>query len=436
MSHPLSRRTFVRSAAAGIALPLISTSRTRAAAVAEGELRIGAIGVGGRGAGDIRETTLEKARVVAICDVDAARLERAGALYPEARKFADWRELLQMEGLDAVTVSTPDHMHAPATLTAIRRGLHVMCQKPLTYSVWEARQIGLAAARHGVVTQMGNQTRSSLGSLITVELLRRKVVGQVRQVHVWTDRPIWPQGIDRPQPKPAPEPLAWDRWIGVAPWREYHDHLHPFAWRGWLDFGTGALGDIGCHAWSPLWDGLGLTAPTAVWSDGEGPHGDTYPKASIIHFTFPATAFTGGECELIWYDGGKLPDRSLFPFMPGDWEMPQNGHLVVGEGGSLYGQRLYPAEKFARYEYPKVAVEDHYMQWTLACLDRSRKTVSPFDAVAGPLTEAVLLGNIALRFPGRKLRWDNAALRFPGTPEADPYLRRTYRDGWKVEGLG
>ena len=432
----IDRRTFLRSiAASGLAIPAISSRPLLADSPSE-QLQIGGIGVGGKGWGDIQETSKEKARVVAVCDVDRGRLGRAASKYPDAKKFVDWHELLELKELDAVTVSTPDHTHAPASYTAICRGLHVYCQKPLTHSVWEARQLGLATAKHGVVTQMGTQGHSSAGSRVTVELLRRKAVGRIGQIHIWTNRPIWPQGLARPSSKPVPGHLAWDQWIGVAPHREYHDHLHPFAWRGWLDFGTGALGDIGCHAFAAVWDGLKLTAPIEVWSDGEAPNGQTFPKASVVHYRFPANELTGGESELIWYDGGRLPDRALFPFMPAGWKVPNGGELVIGAEGSLYGGRLYQEEKFADYEAPACKGDDHYMQWTRACLDRSRKTVTPFDTFSGPMTEAVLLGNVALRFPGRKLAWDSRALAFSGASEADRFLRRDYRDGWRIEGLG
>ncbi|MCF7674304.1 MAG: Gfo/Idh/MocA family oxidoreductase [Akkermansiaceae bacterium] len=431
-----TRRQFLRTAAAaGLSAPLVAIPRAGAAPVG-GELRVGAIGVGGKGWGDIIETTKEHARVVAICDIDAGNLAKAAKRFPDAKTFTDWRELLRMDGLDAVTVSTPDHTHAPATMTAMRRGLHVYCQKPLTHSVWEARQIALAATKYGVVTQMGTQGRSTAESMITVELLRRKAIGRIRQIHLWTNRPIWPQGLERPPAKPVPAGVSWDTWIGVAPYRDYHDHLHGFAWRGWLDFGTGALGDIGCHSLVHLWDGLQLKAPTQIWSDGDPPNGETYPKSSVIHYAFPANDLTGGEFELIWYDGGALPDRKLFPFMPSNWKVPDGGNLIVGDDGFIQGHRLYPSAKFSGYAYPKVTGDDHYMQWTRACLDRSRKTLCPFDTLAGPVTEAVLLGNVALRFPGKKLNWDTAACAFPGFPDADRFLRRTYRKGWTIDGLG
>lgn len=432
----VSRRTFIRAAAAcSLAVPVIATCPIHADSP-NGQLRVGGIGVGGKGWGDIQETTKSKARVVAVCDIDDKRLGRAADRFPDARKFTDWRELLQMKDIDAVTVSTPDHTHAPATLTAIRRGLHVYCQKPLTHSVWEARQIGLATAKHGVVTQMGTQGHSSARSRVYVEMLRRKAVGHVRQIHIWTNRPIWPQGLDRPAARPVPAGVHWDQWLGVAPRREYHEHLHPFSWRGWLDFGTGALGDIGCHALASVWDGLRLKAPTRVWSDGKAPNGETFPKAGVVHYTFPKNDLTGGEMELIWYDGGNRPDRGLFPFMPGDWKVPDGGNLVVGSEGCMYGNRLYPREKFADYDYPQCKGDDHYMQWTLACLDRSRKTVTPFDTFSSPLAETVLLGNVALRFPSQKLSWDPEAFSFPGMPKANQYLRREYRAGWRIEDLG
>ena len=436
MPNKPSRRTFLRTAAAaGAALPLLAPRMVHAESNTK-PLRIGGIGVGGKGRGDVYEMAKFGAKIVAVCDIDAQRLEQSGKTYPGAKRFTDWQKLLEMDELDAVTVSTPDHTHAPATMTAIRRGLHVYCQKPLTHSVWEARQIGLATAEHNAVTQMGTQGHSSSSKRLVVELLRRQVVGPIQQIHIWTNRPIWPQGLKRPPAKPVLQGIDWNQWIGVAPYRECHDHLHPFSWRGWLDFGTGALGDIGCHAIAAVWDGLKLTAPTHVWSTGLPPNAETFPQKGTVHYAFPATDVTPTPFELVWYDGGNLPDRSLFPFLPDDWKVPNSGSLIVGAEGTMYGHRLYPEQKFGKFEYPKTEGDNHYTQWAKACLDRSLETVTPFATFSSPLTEAVLLGNVALHYPGEKLQWDPKAFKFPNQPDADNHLKRAYRGGWQIEGLG
>ena len=378
--------------------------------------------------------------IVALCDVDQIVLDRAAKKFPKAKVYRDYRKMLdEVRELDAVTVSTPDHHHFPAALRAIERGLHTYVQKPLTHSIWEARQLTLAARKHRVATQMGNQGTSSEGIRQLVEMMEAGAIGQVREVHIWTDRPIWPQGKPRPAgADPIPKHLDWQQWLGPAPERPFKDkypdvdrHVyHPFCWRGWWDFGTGALGDIGCHALNhPMW-ALKLGAPDSVevLETSGMVQNDCYPSWSVIRWDFPARG-DFAPLKLFWYDGGKLPPRQE---ELGSRNYSDNGQLYIGDKGKYYAHRLWPdalQKDFKRPAptLPRIPEENHYKDWLIACRG-GRSACSNFD-FAGPLTETVLLGNIALRL-GKKLAWDAKRLRVPGCPEADPLIRRAYRKGW------
>jgi predicted dehydrogenase len=445
MSRRPTRRTFLKCAAAA-AVPLAVPSILRGSALAQ--LNIGAVGVGGKGESDLAETSKGQ-NVVAICDADERTLENAARRYPMARKYTDWRRLLEQKDVEAVTVSTPDHMHAPVAVSAMRLGKHVYVQKPLAHTVFEARAMRLVAREHGVVTQMGNQGHSGSGYRTVAKLIREGAIGKVREAHTWSDRPIWPQGIGRPEgSSPVPAHLHWDLWLGVAPERPYVELpegardrgvYHPFKWRGWLDFGVGALGDMGCHIIDLPVGGLELGAPRRVWSDGPAPNGETYPHWEIIHWEFDGTAHTASDpFRLTWYDGGRKPCRELARLAEGE-EVPSNGSLFIGEKGVLLaphgGRRvaLLPEADFRDYRIEGVESSDHYMQWTNACLGGDR-TTSSFD-YAGPLTETVLLGTIASQFPWRRLEWDTEALAFRNCDEATRLVHKPYRAGWEVPGL-
>jgi predicted dehydrogenase len=447
MPNRITRRTFVkRTTAAGIALPFAAHSVGKASA--NEKLNIAAVGVGGKGRGDIASTSKDQ-NVVAICDVDEKTLGTAAEKYPQAKVFHDWRKMLEYPGIDAVTVSTPDHMHAPVAATAIQMGKHVYVQKPMSHTVLEARQLRLLAQQHGVVTQMGNQHHSGRGYRTLVDLIRGGAIGKVRETHTWSNRPIWPQGIERPQRSdPVPSWLHWDLWLGVARQRPYvgpsddskkqRGVYHPFNWRGWLDFGVGALGDMGCHIIDPVVWSLELGPPNRVWSDGPAPNDETYPQWEIIHYEFPGTAYTAGETiRMTWYDGGKMPAAELAR-LPAGKSLPSNGSLFIGDEGVLlcpHGSipQLLPESEFADYEVQLADSNDHYLQWTNACKGLD-KTSSSFD-YAGPLTETVLLGTIAIRFPGKKLDWNSKELKFRNMEQANQYIHHPYREGWEVKGL-
>jgi predicted dehydrogenase len=408
------------------------------------------VGVGGKGAGDIAETSKGQ-NVVAICDVDENTLDAAAKKYSGAKRYTDWRKLLEQKDIDAVTVSTTDHMHAPIAMSAMQLGKHVYVQKPLTHTIYEARQLREAAHRYQVIGQMGNQGHSGPGYRTLVKWVQDGVIGRVREAHAWSNRPIWPQGMARPSGSdPVPAHLHWDEWLGVAPFRPFvagaedakgkrnRGPYHPFNWRGFVDFGTGALGDMGCHIMDPIVWSLDLRAPLMVWSEGPECNGETFPSWEIIHYEFPQSAFTAGPTvRMTWYDGGKKPARELFP-LPAEAKITDNGCLLIGDKGTLLCEhgampQILPQEKGKSLKLATVAGDDHYMQWTNACKGTSKAT-SHFD-YAGPLTETVLLGTIAVRFPGEKLVWNSDKLKFDNSRAASELVHIKYRKGWKVKGL-
>lgn len=448
MSSTTSRRAFLRlSALAGAALWTAGCASltARRPRFVQGRLRHACIGVGGMGSADLAElASHDEVEIVALCDVDRAFLEQAAAKAPGARLYRDWRDLLAREEgrIHSVNVTTPDHMHAPITLAALERGLHVYCQKPLTRTVAEARAVARSARSAGVVTQMGIQNHSLAPYAQAHELFRAGHIGRVHEVHVWSDRPAgwWPQGVDRPEGEDAvPETLDWDLWLGCALERPYkRGTYHPFAWRGWKDFGTGAQGDMGCHLMDPALWFLGLDAPLAIRSDGRRPNGESYPLWSRVHYEFPPNELTTrGPVLLTWHDGGKKPPRELLDDL-GAGEVWANGCLFVGEHGALAASpydppRLLPPERFAEVALPERHDVNHWHQWVDACRGTGNPS-APFEYSAF-LTEVALLGNIALHFPHETLRWDAARMHFPNRPEANALLHARYREGWDIRGL-
>lgn len=397
------------------------------------KLNLGIIGVGGQGGSNIEGVRSEN--IVALCDIDEGPLAKAAAKFPKAAIYHDFRRLLERNDLDAVVISTPDHTHAVAAAWAMQQGRHVYCEKPLTHSVYEARYLADLAARKRVATQMGNQGHSGAGSRRLVELVRSGVIGPIREVHSWTDRPIWPQGIDRPtDTPPVPPTVHWDLWLGPAPARPYHPAYHPFRWRGWWDFGTSALGDMGCHVLDGAFWALNLGAPTSVEAEGPPVHPETAPKWMIVRYEFPAR----GEMppvKLTWYDGGRRPPAELFEGQ----RISDNGTLFIGEKGKIYvpdayggAHRLLPAEKFADFQPPPPTIPDspgHHQEWILAC--KTGSSTGTNFAYAAALTEMVLLGNVAYR-AGKKLEWFSGTLEAVNCPEARAFIRREYRRGWSL----
>ncbi len=449
-----SRRRFLKGLAATSAVATIGFPAITRAASPGSKLNLAGVGVGGKGAGDIAETAVNN-NVVAICDVDDRTLQGAGQKYPGAKKYHDWRKLLEQKDVDGVTVSTPDHMHAPIALAAMQLGKHVYVQKPLSHTIFESRVLTKAARKYKVVTQMGNQNHSGTGYRSLVEAVRIGAIGKVKEAHAWSNRPIWPQGIPRPQGSdPVPDYLKWDLWLGVAKERPFVDAketadkdgkkrrtgrgpYHPFNWRGFVDFGVGALGDMGCHIIDPVFWSLDLEAPEFVWYEGEVCNGETFPSSEIIHYKFKKSKYTKGDITMTWYDGGKKPSLDLMK-LPEGQKLTDNGCLLIGEYGSLlcpHGGKpqLLPADRFAEVKLEEVPGDNHYQQWANACKGEGKAT-GDFD-YSGPLTETVLLGTVAIYFPGQKLEWDSKKLEFKNSKEATQRVHHSYRAGWEMEGL-
>ena len=439
-SEPLSRRAFLARSAAASAFLLAPRHGVLGAEGGESpseRLNIAGIGVGGKGYDDL--AAVESQNIVAMCDVhwgEATR--RAVERWPDARRYQDYRVMLDEErDLDAVMIATPDHTHAVISMEAMRRGKHVYTEKPLTHTIREARILAETAAEQGVATQMGNQGQAEDGPRRLREMIWDGAIGPVREVHVWTDRPIWPQAIDRPTDEhPVPEELDWDLFLGPAPWRPYHPAYHPFAWRGWWDFGTGALGDIGCHSLDPVFRALKLGYPATVQAASSPINRETFPQSSMVTYEFPAR----DEMQpvvLTWYDGGLRPPRPRE--LDADARMGDSGTLYVGDRGMILNGRLYPDSLRDGYEAPAPSIPPspgHYQEWLDAC--RGGPEPGSSFAWAGPLTESVLMGNVALRMNMRKeldcpiLVWDADRKEFANLPEANEFLHKPYREGWAL----
>ncbi len=432
----IRRRAFLKTAAvagAGVTFPMVVPRRVFGA---NERLNVAAIGSGGKGQVDI--DGCESQNIVALCDVDPGRAAHMFKRHAKAPKYADFRKMLEKEAkhIDAVIVSTPDHTHAPAAAMAIRLGKHVYCQKPLTHSVFEARVLTDLARKHKVATQMGNQGHSNPDSRRYVELIQAGVLGDVKEVHIWTDRPIWPQGIGRPAGSPpVPKGLDWDLWLGPAQERPYHPAYHPFKWRGFWDFGTGAVGDMGCHNSDLAYWSLDLRNPTTLSAESSDNNPETAPKWSVITYHFPKQG-KRKPVKVVWYDGGKKPD----PALAGQKSLPGNGSILIGSKDSLYIPMYWGKGTFLsgataadhkdvpeKFEKPKDFNRHHYLEWIDACKG-GQPAWSNFD-YAGPMTEAMLLGLVALR-TGEKIEWDAKKMRVTNLPEANELVRHEYRKGW------
>ena len=408
---------------------------------------LGAVGVGGKGWVDSLGAS-RHGEIAAFCDVDELGKKRRGGFveaakkWPKAKRYTDWREMLEKEKLDGVTVSTPDHMHAPVTMTALKLGISPYTQKPLTRTVHEARALTLAAREAKVATQMGNQNHSGVNYKGLVDLVRAGLLGKIERAYAWSNRPIWPQGHQRPNgSSKIPDGLHWDLWLGVAPERPFLQEIyHPFAWRGWYDFGAGALGDMGCHIIDPVVWALELGPARSVKHEGPAPMKETFPEWERIHYDFAGTKYTSGEnFQMIWYDGNQKPTAEEAGFPP-ETKIPDNGVILVGEKASLITKHgsshlpdFYVDGKKISYPLEKPEGDDHYGQWVSAI--RGEGTPSSNFDYSGPMTETVLLGTIACRFPGQILRWNSGKLKFSNSPEANTLIRQTYRKGWEIEGL-
>lgn len=402
-------------------------------------LDIAGVGVGGMGAGDIRHVPTEN--IVAICDVDAGAVARSARDFPQAKTYADFRKMFdQQKDIDAVMIATPDHNHAVVAMEAIRRGKHVFCQKPLTHSVHEALELARAAKEAKVATQMGNQGQASEEARLVCEYIWAGAIGKVREIHSWSNRrpDISQRGVRRPsETPPVPDGLDWDLWLGPAPERPYHPCYHPFAWRAWWDFGTGVLGDIGCHNLSAAFKALKLGWPESVeacsthWPAPPEVKNETAPLASIVTYRFAAEG-DRPELTIQWYDGGMMPPmpRGVEPGRP---IFDGDGTLIIGDEGMLLGHRLLPEKKQQEYGRPPRVLErspGHYQEWIDACKG-GKPAGSNFVDHAAHLAAVVLMGNIAIRTE-QKLLWDADKLQFTNSDAANALLNPPYRAGWTL----
>ncbi|HOZ48588.1 MAG TPA: Gfo/Idh/MocA family oxidoreductase [Candidatus Hydrogenedentes bacterium] len=410
------------------------------------KLNVAAIGAGGKGSSDIRGAG-EGNNVVALCDADWRQAAESFERFPDAKRYKDFREMLDKEhqNIDAVTISTPDNVHAVAAMACMQLGKHVYVQKPLTHDIYEARMLTEGARKYKVATQMGNQGHSDMGIRRVCEWVWAGRIGDVKEVHIWTNRPVWPQGIPRPtDTPPVPEGLDWDVWLGPAPERPYNPAYVPFKWRGWWDFGCGALGDMGCHIMDAAFTSLKLGYPTSVSAEQEGSNEETGPTWSIVTYQFPErkklelTGVKGKKdfpaVKVVWYDGGKKPPmpEGLAPDTKlGDGD---NGSLFIGDKGMLTCGEYAGSPRLVPYEKPEVErflekSPGHYEEWIQACKGGA-PAGGNFD-YAGPFSEMVLLGNLAIR-AGQPLDWDGENMKCTNVPEANQYVKREYRKGWSL----
>ncbi|KPK78153.1 MAG: hypothetical protein AMJ79_00550 [Phycisphaerae bacterium SM23_30] len=442
----LSRRDFMSGAAAAAAFTIVPRHVLggRGYKPPSEKLNIAGVGVGGQGASDMRSLSGEN--IVALCDVDFSHAARTFKRYPEARQYKDFRVMLEKEekNIDGVVVATPDHTHAIISITAMKMGKHVYCEKPLTHSVFEARRMAQVARENKVATQMGNSGQASVGTRVMAEYIADGALGAVREVHSWTDRPsnglfrvYWPQGVGRPkEEEKVPDTLDWDLFLGPAPERPYHPAYHPFVWRGWWDFGTGALGDMGCHAFDPIFRALELEHPTSVQASSTLVNNDTFPLASTVHFQFPARQDMP-PVKLTWYDGGIKPPRP--DELDEGGQLPNTGTMFVGDKGKMLGYNLIPESRRKEIGPPPEILPrspGHFQEWIDAC--KGGKPAGANFEFASLVTQVVLLGNIALRPELREtltrttLKWDPVDMKITNLPEANEYFHTEYRSGWTL----
>ena len=447
----LSRRQFVSASTMGALSFHYFPGPLFGAQAPSNKLNLAGIGVGGMGSTNLE--ACESENIVALCDVDSEYGAKTFKRYPKARVYKDYRLMLEKQkDIDAVIIATPDHTHAVITMAAMEAGKHVYCQKPLTHTVYEARKITEAARRFKVQTQMGNQGHSFEHIRLLKEWLADGAIGEVREVHAWTDRPVggdpWSNFAVQAKPKdtpPVPDSLDWDLWLGPAPYRPYHPDYHPLKWRAWIDFGTGAMGDMGCHILDPAFWALELGAPELI--EATSTHWEpevssqTFPRASIVRFKFPARG-SRPPVALTWYDG------RLMPPIPEELEegrnLPSSGALIIGNKGTMVhgshgadGLRLIPEKRMQEYKRPEKTIPrvigGHEADWLRACKEGpgGRPASSTFE-YGGALTELVLLGMIAIRLKDQRLAWDSANLKFTNNARANELLHIPYREGWKL----
>ena len=455
----IHRRKFLQQAGLGAGGALLGFPAIVRGQNLNSRINVACIGVGGKGDSDVNDAAKCGGTIVGLCDVDRRFLDKKGEKFPEAKKFADYRKMLAELGssIDAVTISGPDHMHGPAAMLAMGMGKHIYCQKPLTQTVFEARELKRIAAEKKLATQMGNQGSAHDGLRRAVEVIQAGVIGAPQELHVWSNRPIWPQGMDRPKgSSPVPDYLDWNLWLGTAAERPYVEKAyHDFAWRGWTDFGTGALGDMACHTVNMPFRALKLGYPTVVECEmASRIYSETYPLTSRIRFEFPEREGLP-PLKFWWYDGA--PDKDFKPLRPYPnivkdvvamkGSLPPSGCLIIGDKGILFSPDDYGAQFFIQlkdektftngndHEAAKAVPQSiprspgHNQEW-FDMMKNGTPAYSNFD-IAGYLTEIILLGCIALRVgEGVRMDWDGPGMKSPNCPQAAQFVKRNDRTGW------
>jgi len=437
MTTPMNRRVALKTIATGLAAPFVY--RTHTLAAPSETIHHASFGAGGMALADLNSLTASKnIKLVAVADVDTSRFADIKKRFPDIRCYQDWRELLDKEKtLVSANISTPDHMHAPITMQAIQQGLHVYTQKPLTQTIFESRQLMLAAREKKILSQMGIQIHSHEVHKSVVKAIQDGIIGKVSEIHSWSGKQ-WGDNAPLPMRKDmVPASLDWNGWLGVAADRPYlSGQFHPGNWRKRLDFGTGTFGDMGCHILDPVYGAVALTAPKSVQSTGEAPNKESWALNQQVQFIFPQTPFTTPTLTLNWYNGNLRPSKEVLESC-GIESLNDQGSIYIGTEGVLYSPYIaMPTVTKGKNQgkaVTKVPGENHYLQFVEA-IRGNAKTSAPFD-YAAPLTEMVLLGCLSTRFPKTKLEWDADAMKITNHAEANPFVRREYRKGWEVAGL-
>ncbi len=457
MNVRMTRRSFLHTTGAAAAVAALGAPSILRGQVNAQKLRVAFIGVGGIGGSHTEMAFKEGVECPCYCDVDTRRYENAAKKWPGAKGYQDYRKMLETEAknFDAVMIGIPDHHHYPATILAMKEfGKHCYTQKPLTHTIWEARQLRLAYEKYPkLVTQMGNQGHANNGNRLMVEWIQQGAIGKIKEVHCWTNRPVWPQPVRTPEGEdPIPAELDWDCWLGPAPVRKFkakgadgRDVYHSFIWRGWWDFGGGALADMACHTMDCVYWAMDPPAPkeVEVLECGDMPEGN-FPKSSKLRFHFPAKG-NQPAFDFFWYDGGLKPEHPAH--LEADRELPKTGALFVGEKASLlssgdYGDspRLIPEKSMQEIGKPKETIErspGHFIEWHMACRgEKPREFARSNFSYSAPFSELVLLGNLSLRAgKGKTFGWDSKNLKIVGMPELQQFVDKTYRAGWNFRKI-
>ncbi len=436
MPDRISRRQFLGNS--GAAAAALAFGPRLLYGSPNGKLNLAVVGTSGMGGQDLHHLSDHpRLNVAALCDVDVNNLGQAAKNHPNAKTYRDWRKMLDemSRDIDAVSVGIPDHMHAPVAMSAILRGKHVYCQKPLTHDLYEARKLTEAARRKKVATQMGIQIHSAKEYRTAVRILQDGAIGKVKEVHSWAGR-VWSYKGDRPAGSdPVPAHLDWDLWIGTAPERPFKNEIyHPQNWRNWTDFGCGTHGDMACHIFDPVFTALELGLPLSATSESGPPPKETFCMGNRVVYRFAGTKHTAKELKLTWTDGETKPDATGWPVQ----KLPDTGSMFIGEKGwmllpHIAAPQLFPEEQYKEYKAPEVDGVNHWHLWVEAALGNGTPEAN-FD-FSGPLAESALLGVAANRVAGKAITWNPKTLKIEGAPGLNAYVRRTYRKGWEVEGL-